>query len=60
MKHKYLCKICKCPVDPGENFLCDDCMKEMSDRSKESERVRIMLREAQGGQYEFSMRRKQA
>lgn len=57
---KYICKVCKCRLDPGENFICDECKLESANKKIEKHRLGNLIYESPGGQYEFINRRRQA
>ena len=40
------CKVCRCPMDPGEwiNGICDDCVAGETERQKRREQMERMVR----------------
>lgn len=48
MKKMFLrkCKVCHCPMDPGEgiNGICDDCVAGETERQKRREQMERMVR----------------
>lgn len=55
MRNWYHCRICNCLVDPGENYLCDDCRKILIRREQKAEQAGRAFMENVTGQVKMKL-----
>lgn len=53
---KYQCEVCRCYLDPGEGFLCDECRDKMQKRIRNIEILdKFLFVDVDSGQIKMRM-----
>jgi len=54
VKNNYRCDACGCYLDPGEGWMCDECLAEQQKKVRSSRSLYGLIR-LHEGQYEINM-----